>query len=60
MENNEQKCIICQKDKEQVPLLKFDFKNSSFWICSQHIPVIIHDPSQLEGILPDADKIVAG
>jgi len=60
MENQEKKCIICSKNKEQVPLLKFDFKNTHFWICSQHIPVIIHDPTQLEGLLPDADKLIAG
>ncbi len=59
MENHDKNCIICKKDEDQIPLVKFDYKQTSFWICPQHIPVIIHDPSQLNGLLPDADKFEA-
>ena len=59
MDTHGKNCIICKKDEDQIPLVKFDYKQTSFWICPQHIPVIIHDPTQLEGLLPDADKFEA-
>jgi hypothetical protein len=59
MDTPNKKCIICKRDENDIPLTKFDYKNTSFWICPQHIPVIIHDPTQLVGLLPDADKFEA-
>ncbi len=61
MENhNEKYCLFCKRDSEQVPLVHLDFKGKSYWICPQHIPVLIHDPSQLEGMIPDAENMQAG
>ena len=58
--NHEKTCIICKKDEDTIPLVKFDYKQTHFWICPQHIPVIIHDPTQLAGLLPDAEQFPAG
>jgi len=56
----EKVCVFCKKDQEEVPLVHLEFKNNDFWICPQHIPVLIHDPEKLVGHLPNADEIKAG
>ena len=53
-------CVFCKKDQQEVPLMHVEFKNNEFWICPQHIPILIHDPSKLVGHLDDADVIQAG
>ena len=61
MENSNHKhCLFCQRDEQQVPLVQVDFKGKNYWICPQHIPVLIHDPSKLEGLLPGAEELQAG
>ncbi|MEZ4907338.1 MAG: hypothetical protein R2771_06800 [Saprospiraceae bacterium] len=55
MENNT--CIICNKNSETIPLMKFTFKGSDYYICSQHVPVLIHNSEQLANILPGMGKI---
>ena len=57
MENYNKECIVCKRDEQQIPLTQFDYMGTQFWICSQHIPVIIHEPSKLIGLLPEAEKI---
>ncbi len=59
MSDLKKECIVCKKTHEEIPLVKFDYKETSFWICPQHIPVIIHDPAKLVGILPDAENMEA-
>lgn len=56
----EKVCVFCKKDQEEVPLVHIEFKNSNFWICPQHLPILIHDPEQLVGHLPDAHEIQPG
>ncbi len=58
--HNEKHCLFCKKDSEQVPLVQLSFKGKNYWICPQHIPVLIHDPSQLEGMIPGAQNMQAG
>jgi hypothetical protein len=50
-------CLVCQKNQDEAPVTEFHYKNSSFFICAQHMPVLIHNPQQLIGLLPDADKM---
>ncbi len=50
-------CILCQRDSDVVPLLTFEYRGSTSRICSQHLPVLIHDPGQLADVLPGADKL---
>ena len=57
---NDKVCLFCKRDEETVPLVQLDYKGGSYWICPQHIPVLIHDPSQLAGMLPDAENLQAG
>ena len=61
MENSKDKvCLFCKQDENKVPLVQLDFKGHSYFICPQHIPVLIHDPGKLEGLLPDAESLQAG
>jgi hypothetical protein len=43
-----------------VPLLQVDFKGKNDYIFPQHIPVLIHDHGELEGILPGPGELQAG
>jgi len=53
----EDKCIICKTDSNEVPLIQFVFKGSTYHICTQHIPVLIHKASQLADLLPGMENI---
>ncbi len=59
-EHNKKTCLFCNRDAQQVPLVQLEYKGQNYYICPQHIPVLIHDPSQLEGLLPGAENMQAG
>ena len=50
-------CLLCGRDTTQTPILTLDYRNTQFCICPQHLPVLIHDPSQLIGKLPGAENL---
>lgn len=51
------RCVHCGRDGQEVPLIPFDYKGRSYRVCSQHLPVLIHDPGKLVGQLPDAELL---
>lgn len=51
-------CIYCGATSDQSPLVPFKFRDQDYWICSQHLPILIHEPSQLADRLPGAEKLV--
>jgi hypothetical protein len=53
-------CLVCKQTEKQVPLTRFDYQETSFWICPQHIPVLIHDPQKLVALLPGAEGFQPG
>jgi len=53
-------CLVCNRNEQDVPLIQLDFKGNNYYICPQHLPVLIHDPDQLEGKLPGAEELQAG
>lgn len=53
-------CLVCKKPSVEVPLTKFYYQESEFYICPQHIPILIHHPEQLNGLLAGADKLTGG
>lgn len=59
-ENKEKGCLVCQQSDQDVPLVELSFRDTKYWICPQHIPVLIHDPGKLAGMLPDAENMTAG
>jgi hypothetical protein len=50
-------CLVCKNSSENIPVTKFYYQKSEFYICPQHIPVLIHNPHELVGLLPGADKL---
>ncbi len=54
---NKPKCLLCERDSDEVALIPIEFRGMNLRICSQHLPVLIHDPSQLSGLLPGAEGL---
>lgn len=50
-------CVLCQRGDEQVPLIAFRFQGEVRAICSQHLPVLIHEPAQLAGRLRGVEHL---
>ncbi len=51
-------CLSCKRGKDETPLIPLEYRDSSFWICPQHLPILIHDPSRLIGVLPGAEDLL--
>ena len=54
---NTQTCLACQRTPEATPLIALEYQGSRLWICPQHLPILIHDPAKLVGVLPGAEKL---
>jgi hypothetical protein len=50
-------CIQCGRDDSQVPLLSFLYLDQEFRICTEHLPILLHHPDKLAGILPGVDTL---
>jgi hypothetical protein len=50
-------CIVCELDDEQVPLIKVQYQGNIYWICPQHLPILIHKPAQLSHRLPGLENL---
>ncbi len=57
MPENPLKCVQCQRNINEVPLMEVRYKDQQFWICPQHLPILIHKPEQLVGKLPGAENL---
>lgn len=53
----DKKCIACERPVDATPLIPFEFSGNGYWICPQHMPLLIHKPEQLTGKLPGAEKL---
>lgn len=56
-EATEKRCLACQRGPETTPLVQLAYLDSTFWICPQHLPILIHDPARLVGTLPGAENL---
>ncbi len=50
-------CLFCGRDEYETPLVALDYRGTRTWICPQHLPILIHDPTQLTDILPGAEHL---
>jgi len=57
--SNEPRCLACNRTGKQIPLITLEYQNQQFWICPQHLPMLIHDPRSLTGKLPGAEGMEA-
>ena len=51
------RCLACGRDDRETPLVRLDYRGDHVWICPQHIPILIHDPGRLVGMLPGAEHL---
>jgi hypothetical protein len=59
MAEHDAECLVCKRGSEQVPLISFQYKETGLWICPQHLPILIHDPTKLADVLPGAGDLEA-
>jgi hypothetical protein len=57
MQTANKACVMCGRGPQDTPVLRLEFRDTAFWICPQHLPVLIHDPSQLVGRLAGAESL---
>ncbi len=54
---SENVCVACDRGSEEIPLIALEYRGAQFWICPQHLPVLIHDPTRLTGRLAGAEEM---
>ncbi len=50
-------CLFCHRDEQETPLVHLSYRGGALYICPQHLPVLIHDPQRLVGVLPGAEAL---
>lgn len=50
-------CLTCGRGEEATPLIALRYRATQYWICPQHLPILIHDPGRLVGMLPGAEGL---
>lgn len=50
-------CLVCGRGSDRTPLLSLEYRGGTLRICPEHLPVLIHDPGRLVGILPGAEDL---
>ena len=50
-------CLNCQRPESQVPLVSLRYQGSGAWICSQCLPILIHNPQRLAGQMVGAEHM---
>jgi len=58
--SDKRECVVCQASSDEMPVTKFYYKEGHFYICPQHIPILIHNPQKLVGTLDGAEGFIAG
>ncbi len=53
---NQPKCLYCERTSYEMPLVNITFQGQPLWICSQHLPILIHEPEKLADHLAAALK----
>jgi hypothetical protein len=51
------RCLACGRDQAATPLIQLEYLDKAYWICPQHLPMLIHDPGSLIGRLPGAERL---
>jgi hypothetical protein len=52
-------CLACGCSEDQAPLIALHYRGQRWHICSQHLPLLIHEPQLLMGRLPGAEQLPA-
>jgi hypothetical protein len=60
MESKKNTCVVCKKNENEIPILLMKHKGEELGICPQHLPVLIHEPQKLAGLIDGAEGFTAG
>ncbi|GAB4440244.1 MAG: hypothetical protein Kow0031_22220 [Anaerolineae bacterium] len=55
--DNYHHCLNCRRDEQQIPLVNLRYQGQAAFICSQCLPLLIHQPQALIGKLSGAEKM---
>ncbi len=55
--NAQSRCLECGRTPQETPLIRLEYLAGSYWICPEHLPILIHDPARLIGTLPGAERL---
>lgn len=50
-------CVVCGHTSDDLPLVTFEFRGAAHRICTQHLPVLIHQPHRLAEVLPGSQNL---
>ncbi|MCP4429062.1 MAG: hypothetical protein GY803_31640 [Chloroflexi bacterium] len=52
-------CLNCEQSETKIPLVSLRYAGQQAWICSQCMPMLIHNPQRLAGKLAGAEDMEA-
>lgn len=52
---DEKHCIHCNKTRQEVALIELLYQNNKYYICSAHLPILLHHPEKLADKMPGAE-----
>ena len=56
-QQTESHCLVCKKTSDAVPLITLAYQGATLHICPQHMPILIHNPTELANVLPGAENL---
>lgn len=58
--NDNPTCVLCGKKDSDLPLIKLSYNKNDYYVCPEHMPMLIHNPEALVGQMPGAENMNAG
>jgi hypothetical protein len=49
-------CVLCERNSEEVPLIAFEYKGEDYFVCTGHLPTLLHKPEMFEGKLKNVGQ----
>lgn len=56
MESKSPQCVQCQRSSDETPLVPLRFQGRNLWICTEHLPILIHKSEQIMHLLAAAGE----
>ena len=52
-------CLVCHVGNREIPLIPLDYADARMWVCTRHLPMLIHSPEQLAEKFPWAANLTS-